>query len=104
MPTTETVARVADIPPGTSAVHTVAGKPVAVFNVAGSFYAIDDVCPHAGASLAAGEVDGTVVACPWHGWRFRLTDGGWADAPKSPVRAGCYAVEVVGDEVRVTVP
>jgi nitrite reductase (NADH) small subunit/3-phenylpropionate/trans-cinnamate dioxygenase ferredoxin subunit len=104
VPTTATVATVGEILPGTSVVRPVGGRPVAVFNVGGSFYALDDVCPHAGASLADGEVTGLVVACPWHGWRFRLTDGGWADAPKGGVRAGCYRVEVVGDEVRVTVP
>ncbi len=104
MAITETVCRVGEVPPGTSVVRPVGGKPVAVFNVGGTFYALDDVCPHAGASLADGEVAGLVVSCPWHGWRFRLTDGQWTDAPKSGVRAGCYAVEVVGDEVRVTVP
>lgn len=103
MPTPTTVARVVDIPPGTSVVRAVAGKAVAVFNVAGTFYALDDVCPHAGASLADGEVIDLVVTCPRHGWRFRLTDGIWADAPKTGLRAGCYPVEVVGDEVRVTV-
>ena len=104
MPTAVTVAHLRDVPPGTGIVRVVAGKPVAIFNVGGTLYAIDDACPHAGAPLSDGDVDGTVVTCLWHGWRFRLTDGVWADAPKGKVRVGCYPVAVVGDEVVVTLP
>jgi nitrite reductase (NADH) small subunit/3-phenylpropionate/trans-cinnamate dioxygenase ferredoxin subunit len=95
------VGRVADWPAGGSKVVPVGGKLVAVFHVDGQFLAIDDVCPHMGASLGAGEVEGGVVTCPWHGWRFRLADGAWADSPR--VRTGWYPVRVVGDEVQVLV-
>ncbi|MEZ6075449.1 MAG: Rieske (2Fe-2S) protein [Pirellulaceae bacterium] len=48
------------------------------------YYAIDDFCPHQGASLAAGYiVEGCAVACAWHHWRFSLEDGTWLDNPKS---------------------
>ena len=97
-----TVAKVSEIPPGASTVITLNRKDIAVFNVDGTFHAIDDCCPHAGASLAGGYVEAGVVTCPWHAWRFRLSDGAWADNPK--VKTGCYPVTVVGDEVRVELP
>ena len=76
-------------------------KDVAIFHVGGKYYAIDDMCPHAGASLSGGTVENEIVTCAWHGWRFRLTDGAWADNPK--VKTGCYQVHVVGDEVQLEV-
>ena len=94
--------KVSDLPDGGSVVVEVNKKDVAVFHHAGQFYAIDDLCPHMGASLSGGFVEGGVVTCPWHYWRFRLADGAWADNPK--VRTGCYAVHVEGDEVMLEVP
>ena len=83
-------------------VVAVGRKDVAVFRVGGAFFAIDDLCPHMGASLSGGFVDGGTVTCPWHYWRFRLSDGAWDDNPK--VRTGCYPVHVVGDEIQLDVP
>ncbi len=97
-----TVGKVADVPVGGSVVVDVRGKDVAVFNVDGVFHAIDDFCPHMGASLAGGFVEDGVVTCPWHYWRFRLADGVWADNPR--VSIGRYPVHVVGDELQVEVP
>jgi nitrite reductase (NADH) small subunit/3-phenylpropionate/trans-cinnamate dioxygenase ferredoxin subunit len=75
---------------------------IAVFQHEGVYYAIDDMCPHAGGSLSAGHiVDGTVV-CPWHAWRFHLCDGSWADYRK--LKVGAYPVRVVGDEIQVEIP
>lgn len=97
-----TVCRVGDIAAGESIVVTVNQKPVAVFNVDGKFLAIDDVCPHMGASLSGGFVENGCVTCPWHHWRFRLSDGAWADSPR--VKTGSYPVHVVGDEVQLELP
>ncbi len=96
------VGKTSEIPEGEAVVLTVKGKDVAVFRSGGAFFAIDDCCPHAGASLAGGAVEDGVVTCPWHAWRFRLSDGAWADNPR--VKTGCYPVQVVGDEVFVSVP
>jgi nitrite reductase (NADH) small subunit/3-phenylpropionate/trans-cinnamate dioxygenase ferredoxin subunit len=96
------VGRVGDIPEGGSLVVELGGKDVAVFRVGGSYYAIDDRCPHAGGSLSGGHVEGLVVTCPWHHWRFRLTDGAWADNPR--LKTACYPVHVVGDEIQVEIP
>jgi nitrite reductase (NADH) small subunit/3-phenylpropionate/trans-cinnamate dioxygenase ferredoxin subunit len=54
-----------------------------------------------GASLAGGYVEGGVVTCPWHAWRFRLGDGAWADNPR--VKTGCYPVRLAGDDIQVGV-
>src|ERR687897_356977 len=71
----QTVGAAAAIAPGDYAQIEVDGVLVAVFNVAGEFYAIDDLCTHDGGELAGGAVDGDVVICPRHGARFCLRTG-----------------------------
>jgi nitrite reductase (NADH) small subunit/3-phenylpropionate/trans-cinnamate dioxygenase ferredoxin subunit len=97
-----TVCRAGDVPEGEGKTVTVAGKLIAVFRCGGEFRAIDDTCPHMGASLSGGYVEDGVVTCPWHAWRFRLADGAWADNPR--LKIGCYAVRLAGDEVQVQLP
>ena len=97
-----TIGKASDIPEGGSVVVTVNQKDVAVFRVNGQFFAIDDLCPHMGASLSGGYVENGVVTCPWHYWRFQLSDGAWADNPK--VKTGCYTVHVVGDDLQIEAP
>ena len=48
---------------------------IALFNVDGTFYAMDNSCPHAGGPLGEGKVNGGIVECPWHGWRFDIRTG-----------------------------
>lgn len=102
MPRFVTVGRFGDIPDG--AARTVPGPKglVAVFRAGDQFYAIDDMCPHMGASLSSGFVEAGIVTCAWHYWRFRLADGAWADNPR--IKIGAYPVHVVDDEVRVEFP
>ena len=59
------VGRIEDTPAG----------PIALYHLGGNLYAVADTCPHAGASLCEGELEGAVVTCPWHGSQFRVTDG-----------------------------
>jgi|SRR5262245_34312185 len=101
MPEYRTVATLAELPEGTAKTVEVNGKLVAVFHYRGQFFAIDDVCPHMGASLAGGEVEEGIVTCPWHAWRFRIADGVWADNPR--IKIGCYAVRAEGNEIQVAV-
>jgi nitrite reductase (NADH) small subunit len=102
MGTRVTIGKVGDIPEGGSVVVAIGNKDVAVFNTKGQYHAIDDLCPHMGASLSGGYVEDGVVTCPWHYWRFCLADGAWADNPR--VKTGCYAVHVVGDEMQLELP
>ena len=96
------VARVGDIPAGEGRTYEARGRLVAVFFDGETYSAIDDLCPHMGASLGTGPLRDGVVTCPWHAWRFRLSDGAWCDNPK--LRVDVFAVRVVGDTIEVRVP
>jgi nitrite reductase (NADH) small subunit/3-phenylpropionate/trans-cinnamate dioxygenase ferredoxin subunit len=96
-----TVAKVGEIPEGRGITCVVNDQMVAVFCAEGKYWAIDDLCPHMGASLGAGEVHDGVVTCPWHAWRFRISDGTWCDNPR--LKVGSYEARVEGDEVQVRV-
>ncbi len=98
----QTVCKLGDLKPGEGKAVAVGRKIVALFLVDGQVCAIDDFCPHMGASLAGGEVEGDIVTCPWHGWRFRVTDGTWVSSPR--VKIPCYRTRVVGDDVQVESP
>ena len=75
---------------------------VAIFRVGDAVYAIDDRCPHAGASLGEGPLAGGVVTCPWHGLMVDVTTG---RCPSHDlVRLRSYTVEREGDMVRVIIP
>src|SRR5262245_15940589 len=98
MPFTK-VAAVADVPSGTGKQVTVNDAKIAIFNVNGTFYAINDTCPHRGGPLSEGPLTGTDVECPWHGAKFNVTTGQHLCPPaRSDVAA--YKVQVVGDEVQ----
>jgi nitrite reductase (NADH) small subunit/3-phenylpropionate/trans-cinnamate dioxygenase ferredoxin subunit len=102
MPQRIHVGKVGEVAVGNSKVVTVGRKDIAVFNDAGSYFAIDDCCPHAGASLAGGHVEEGIVTCPWHAWRFRLDNGAWADNPR--VKTGCYETVIDGDNLYISIP
>jgi nitrite reductase (NADH) small subunit/3-phenylpropionate/trans-cinnamate dioxygenase ferredoxin subunit len=96
-----TVCRVSDLKEGEGRTVAVGQKLIAVFLHNGEYRAIDDTCPHMGASLSGGYVENGIVTCPWHAWRFRLADGAWADNPR--IKIGCYPVRVEGDQVQVQI-
>jgi len=60
---------------GESRVVTVGGRELAVFHVDGEFHVLDNHCPHAGGPLAEGTLEGGVVTCPWHAWKFDVASG-----------------------------
>ena len=99
MPVWQTVARIDDLAPGDSLLVEFAGRDVALFRELDTVYAIDDRCPHAGASLCGGPVEGGVVTCPWHSWAFRLSDGAWTDNPRIKTRT--YAVRLAGGDIQL---
>ena len=96
------VAATGEIPVGEGRVVDAAGKTLALFNVGGTYYAIDNGCPHRGGPLGEGDVDGALVACPWHGWRWDVTSG--ANANNPAVRVACFPVTVDGDRILVDLP
>lgn len=101
MPEFVTVAKVGAISEGEGRSFAVGERLIAVFNVGdGRYEAIDDLCPHMGASLADGDFTDGIVTCPWHAWRFRVCDGTWCDNPR--IKTDAFAVRVVGDEIQVS--
>ena len=97
-----TVARADEIPEGTGVAFEVNGRMVAVFNDRGQYCAIDDLCPHMGAPLSAGQLEDGIVTCTWHGWRFRVCDGTWCDNKR--IKIDSFEVRVVDGMVQVRVP
>jgi nitrite reductase/ring-hydroxylating ferredoxin subunit len=77
----------------------IAGTAIAVAHVDQRYYAIANACPHADGPLGEGQLDGTLVTCPYHGWQFDLTDGSCKTNPYAKVTT--YPVQVVGDAVCV---
>ena len=97
-----TVAKVGAIPEGEGQSFQVGERLVAVFLRDGQYFAIDDLCPHMGASLGAGYLDEEgVVTCPWHAWRFCVRDGKWADNKRLSVDT--FDVRVSDNEIQVRV-
>lgn len=95
------VATVAELAPGQGKTVEANGRRIALFNVGGQFYAIDDICKHRGGPLGEGELDGTVVTCPLHAWTYDVTTGECFDDPACAVDT--FPVKVEGDDVLVEV-
>ncbi|TMB18303.1 MAG: Rieske 2Fe-2S domain-containing protein [Deltaproteobacteria bacterium] len=95
------VAEVGDVPPGTGKCVEADGKQIALFNVASAFHAIDNTCLHRGGPLGEGELEGTVVTCPWHGWQYDVTTG--ANLDDDTVRVARYEVKLEGGSILVGV-
>jgi nitrite reductase (NADH) small subunit len=94
--------RVEQLPAGTVRLLQAAGRRVAVGNAGGELFALDDTCLHRGGSLACGHLDGEVLVCPMHWWRYDVRSGRRLGQPE--LRLARYPVRVVDGEVRVTVP
>lgn len=95
-------AKIAEVAAGTIHQFQVAGTAVALANVEGKFYAINDVCVHRGGPLGEGELEGKVVTCPWHGWQYDVSTG--KVTQNLSMGVACYTTEVRGDEIFVDVP
>ena len=82
-----------EIPPGTAKVVQAEGRAIAVFNVEGAFFAIDDRCPHQGSSLGRGKLEGAIVTCPSHNFRVDVSTGRNPKFPALRVRTFPTVVE-----------
>ncbi len=94
-------ARVSDLTPGKGTVIEAGGKSIAVFNADGKFFAIDNTCLHRGGPLGEGDLNGTTVTCPWHGWQYDVSTGKAAMNPDMAL--GCYETRIEGDDILVGV-
>ena len=97
-----TVAKTSELGPGQAKAVQVKGCTIALFNVGGTYYAIDETCTHAGGPLSEGSVGGTTVTCPWHGAQFDLTSGK-ALTPPAPEGVTRYPVRVEGNEIKLEI-
>jgi len=97
-----TVATTDDIPPGTGKTVEVNGVWIALFNVAGSFFAVDNTCPHAGGPIGEGQLSGETVTCPWHGWSFNVRTGEREGNPN--ITVACCPVRIEGNKVQIALP
>ena len=74
-PVNAVVAALADLPEGSTRMVKVEGQRVCLVRTAGGVHALDHACPHEGYGLTQGSLDGDVLTCAWHNWKFRVTDG-----------------------------
>ena len=95
------VGRLDQVPVGTGGSFSVSGKEVAVFNVDGTIYAMDDSCLHKGASLGTGRLEGKIVTCLAHGWRYDVTTGNTMNVPDYGVTS--YPAKVIDGKIFVAV-
>jgi nitrite reductase/ring-hydroxylating ferredoxin subunit len=104
------VARAEEIGPGERKIVEIGGRSIGVFNIAGSYYALRNRCPHQGGPLCAGFLlrslhskqpgqyehsgEAEIIRCPWHGWEFNVKTGrSWFDPERTRVRS--YPAEIV---------
>ena len=78
------------------------GQTIAIFDLGGNYYAIENTCPHRGGPLAEGEMNGEEVICPWHGARFNIKTGAVL-APPAPQGVKSFPVRVTGEDVEVEI-
>jgi len=73
-------------PPGARKLAFVDGRQILIFNIEGALYAVDNTCPHAGASLFSGKLNGKVLQCPVHAMRFDVTTGCFAGGKRQELQ------------------
>ena len=96
------VARLSEIPAGSGIEVEWQGRLVALFHVDGRVVAVDGACPHQGGPLADGDLEGCVVVCPWHRWKFDLATGRNLHDPAKQLTS--YEVRVERDVVFLSWP
>ena len=100
MPEYVKVAVTDDIAPNQGKLVEVQGKKLALFNLEGKYYAIDNTCTHRGGPLAEGELEGDEVTCPWHGAKFKITSGAVL-SPPAPQGVKSFPIRVAGNDLEV---
>ena len=96
------VAKTNELEPGQARLVEIKGKQIALFNVDGQFFALDNTCTHKGGPLAEGDISGHEVTCPWHGATFDVRTGEVVGPPAQRAVA-CYGVRVAGADIEVEV-
>jgi nitrite reductase/ring-hydroxylating ferredoxin subunit len=92
----------AELPPGRCTEVSIGGKPVALYNVEGMFYATSNTCIHRGGPLGQGMLSGHDVMCPWHAWTWDVRSG--ENTANPSLRIPSYETKVEGGDVLVRIP
>jgi len=95
------VAKLSDLEAGSCKAVLAAGKMIALFNVEGTVYALDNVCLHRGGPLGEGFMEGKIVTCPWHMWEYDVCTGERVGNPA--LKVCTYPVHIEGDEIKVAI-
>ena len=98
-----TVANLADLTPGMCRSVELKDIGLALFNVGGEIYALENTCPHAGGPLGEGTLEEEVVTCPWHGWKFNVRTGQRLKNPSPGWTVQRYEVRVTDGAIQVLV-
>lgn len=93
------VASTDDVKPGHGMVVEMNDKALALFNIDGAIYAIDNTCVHRGGPLGEGDLEGDTVSCPWHGWQYNVKTGACLNNPAAKIDT--YQVKVEGTDIKV---
>ena len=101
MPDFVKVAEVSELAPGGVKQVTANGKTIALCNVGGQFYALDNECVHRGGPLSEGYLDGEKLECPWHAWQYDVHTGAVTMNPSAKVPT--YEVKIEGSAVFVAI-
>lgn len=95
----QAVAAESEIAPGQSRKVTLDGRELLICNAGGTFYAIENKCPHAGASFEGGRIRGKLISCPLHGARFDLSNGKCLGGAYKPV--SCFPIRIEDGQILV---
>jgi len=92
-----------EISDGQGRMFFVGDMRIALYRIGDEYFALDDACPHAGASLALGIISGSVVACRIHHWRFCIRSGEYLNDKKDSCNVRTYVVRQVENRIQVAV-
>jgi 3-phenylpropionate/trans-cinnamate dioxygenase ferredoxin component len=95
-------ARTDEVAPGQARLVVVKGKEIALFNIAGAYFALANACSHEEGPLAEGAVEGHEVTCPWHGAKFDIRTGEVLCDPAYEAVTR-YNVRVTGSDIEVEI-
>jgi 3-phenylpropionate/trans-cinnamate dioxygenase ferredoxin component len=97
------IAPVEELPNGERLFVEIEGKPLVIFNIAGQFFSIGDVCSHDDGPVGEGDIEGDNIVCPRHGAEFDIRTGKAVQLP-AVVDIPAYPVRVVDGIIQVGVP
>ena len=97
----DNVVKICEVPNFGKKVVSISGREILLVNVKGTFYAVENECPHQGSPMNAAVVKDDYISCPRHGYRFKLSDGRCAEHPEFVLTT--FPVQLIGDEISVNI-